>query len=210
MKVQLIDFMWDDTKPVRRARVSYNGDWKQHTPEQDQKLLNRLMWDWHFWVLEWNIFEFMIECSIPIARQIMRHRTFSYNEQSRRYLDWDHTPFEFETPEPRWNKDAKLDLDFDNNIKYNEIFEKTYKNSLRAYNEALEMWAAKETARYLLPQGMVTRFYMTGNLRNWLHFIKLRGDSHAQKEVRDVSDAIEIEITNKVPGIMTAYKNSQK
>lgn len=206
-KVKLIDQMGDDQTPVLRARASYEWDKKTYTDEQNQKLLNRLIWEKHFWVLEGNSFTFMIETSIPIARQIMRHRTFSYNERSRRYLDGEHTPFEFDIPKPRGNKDQPVEID--ENL-YNQKYEEIYKKSLATYNELLKMGVAKETARYILPQGMMTRFYMTGNLRNWLHFLQLRCDPHSQKEVREVANDIKQIITDSLPRIMTAYKLSEK
>jgi len=198
--------MWDDSTPVQTARVSYNGDFKVYSEEKNQALLDRLIKDQHLGVLEHITFSFIIECSIPIARQIMRYRTFSYNELSRRYLDGEHTPFEFEVPEIRWNKETYPELTREQKDRYHEIIWNHYNNSINLYNELLDMWIAKETSRYLIPQGMKTRFYMTWNLRNFLHFINQRTDIHAQKEIRDVAFEIKRLITEKVPKVMSSVE----
>lgn len=202
MKVELIESMWNDNTPTIRARTSYNSDKKDYTEEQNDKLLRRLIWDKHFWVLEGNIFNFMIECDIPTARQIMRHRTFSYNEKSRRYLDNIHTPFEFYTPDPRWDKDKEIELD---KKEFYEIFRLSYEEGVKRYDKLLSMWVAKEIARYVIPQWMTTSFYMTWNLRNWFHFLELRADSHAQKEVRDIANLIKENIRKICPKIVKYY-----
>ena len=204
MKVQLIDSMWNDTTPIKRARVSFNWDGKTFTEEKDNNLLNRLMSEKHYWVLEWNAFTFMIECDIPTARQIMRHRTFSYNELSRRYLDNEHTSFNFEIPEIRWNKNKPFD---DNNkkLQLSSEIQNFYKKWLEVYELLIGEWVAKEVARYVIPQWMITRFYMTWNLRNWLHFLELRTNEHSQLEVRNVANEIQKQIKNEIPKIMNAY-----
>ena len=206
MQVTLIDSMGDDMTPVKSARVSYNWDKKEYKDEQNKALLIRLMKEAHYGTLEHNIFSFMLEVAIPVARQIMRHRTFSYNEASRRYLDDKHTPFEFETPGIRGDKNKEID----DNWRYNKLFSEVYVTAIEKYHELINMGVAKEIARYVIPQGMMTRFVMTGNLRNWLHFLELRLSEHAQKEIREVAEEIKKQITAKVPLIMEAYNHTKE
>lgn len=203
MKVGYIDHMGNDETPVKRARASYEWDTKIYNEEDNNKLLDRLMKEQHLWVLEGNILTVMIEASAPITQQIMRHRTMSYNARSRRYLSDEHTPFTFDIPQVRWDKGKEANI---SQAEYEEFMNEFNEHCVRVYNQLVqEHWVAKEIARYVIPQGMNSRFYMTGNLRNWFHFLTLRMDSHAQKEVRDIANEVYLIIQEKYPKILAAY-----
>lgn len=134
-----------------------------------------------------------LKVPIFIARQIQRHRTFSYNEISRRYVD---TPPEFFWPDKFRLKADNVKQGSGENVPnaVEETCTEQVKNAIcvavDAYNELLGLNVAPELARMILPQNMYTEFYMTGNLRNWAHFLKLRLDGHAQKEVQDVANGV--------------------
>lgn len=134
---------------------------------------------------------FRLKVPIFIARQIQRHRTFSYNEVSRRYVD---SAPEFFFPD-KWR--AKADNvkqgsggDHDEQEQWKFNTEDFVREAVNLYNWMLADGVAPEQARMILPQNMYTEFYMTGNLRNWSHFLKLRLDGHAQREVQDVAQQV--------------------
>lgn len=193
MQVQLIESWGTDKTVARAARVSFGSDdlSTDELTERDKKLIHYLAKHKHTSCFEHQGATLRLKVPIFIARQIQRHRTFSYNEISRRYVD---TPPEFFWPD-KWRKRA-------DNVKQGSSDEEVefdaagYAKSaalvaLEVYERLLEEGAAPEQARMILPQNMYTEFYMTGNLRNWAHFLKLRLDGHAQKEVQDVAQMVE-------------------
>ena len=203
MKVAYIDHMGDDETPVKRARASYEWDSKVYSKEDNDKLLDRLMREQHLGVLEWCTVTIMIEASAPITQQIMRHRTMSYNARSRRYLSDEHTPFTFDVPQVRWDKDTPANI---SQAEFEEFMNEFNNHCVEVYNQLVnEHKVVKEIARYVIPQGMNSRFYMTGNLRNWFHFLSLRMDKHAQKEVRDIANEVYLILLDKYPKILAAY-----
>ena len=141
-----------------------------------------------------------LKVPIFIARQIQRHRTFSYNEISRRYVD---NPPEFFWPE-KWRKRADnvkqgSSDEVMETMKTSEGYETTPSFMASAavahaqfgYEQLLQAGVAPELARMILPQNMYTEFYMTGNLRAWDHFLKLRLDGHAQLEVQQIAQQVQ-------------------
>jgi thymidylate synthase (FAD) len=108
----------------------------------------------------------LIECPIPLARQIMRHRSFSFLEMSRRYVKGSKVPFTF------WGDDP------------------LYAMAVARYEELLSQGVPPEVARRVIPQGAMTRFWMGGFDRDWQKFFKLRIDKHAQTEVGAIASAV--------------------
>ena len=138
----------------------------------------------------------------------MRHRTFAYNEISGRYTEVDmelYTPQKFRV-QSEDNKQASIDNEC---IKQNEaariIMDNANKLALKTYRELLDMGVCREQARGILPQNMMTTFYMTGNLRNVLHFLSLRMDSHAQWEIRQYANAMHEILKEIYPNVIEAF-----
>ncbi len=198
----------DVTTDLRGWRLAEEGlpghsmgiDRYRRLSDRDEKLVHYLAKHKHTSCFEHQGATLRLKVPIFIARQIQRHRTFSYNEISRRYVD---TPPEFFWPEV-WRKRADnvkqgssdeevsgvwstsaFGLAVTNVKTEAEYMEAT---ALGCYENMLSYGVAPELARMILPQNMYTEFYMTGNLRNWSHFLKLRLDGHAQKEVQDVAN----------------------
>ena len=180
------------------ARVSNPSN--QDNTETNEKLIRYLIRNKH-----WSPFEMASICleittTRDIARQILRHRSFSFQEFSQRYAD-PTKDLKFETKEARLqdtknrqNSIVTEDEDLKNNweVYQNEIVQITKK----AYQWAIEQGIAKEQARAVLPEGMTeSRLYMNGTVRSWIHYIDLRSGNGTQKEHRDVAiacaDAIE-------------------
>lgn len=188
--IELVEHLGTDLSIVSAARVSYNSSSKGE--EADRKLLKYLWVNKHSSPFEMCAFKVIIKCPLFVRSQIVRHRTFSYNEVSRRYTSEE---IEFYFPN-QWraqdtkNKQASSGDIRENTDIINSDFENVVIYAVDTYNLMLESGVAKEQARMILPQNLYTKFVMFGNLRNWLHFCELRSDSHAQWETRQYSDAI--------------------
>ena len=174
------------------ARVSNPSN--QDNTETNEKLIRYLIRNKH-----WSPFEMASICleittTRDIARQILRHRSFSFQEFSQRYAD-PTKDLKFETKEARLqdtknrqNSIVTDNEDLKNNweVYQNEIVQITKK----AYRWAIENGIAKEQARAVLPEGMTeSRLYMNGTVRSWIHYIDLRSGNGTQKEHRDVAIA---------------------
>lgn len=203
MKVNLVWATPDlEEKVAYCARVSNPEN--QHNHETAPKLLKYLMKHKH-----WSPFEMAnvcmeIETTRDIARQILRHRSFSFQEFSQRYA----AVQGFDTRECRMqdNKNRQNSLVTDDQELQN--WWKLAQGRVREeaefmYQAALNRGIAKEQARALLPEGMaVSRMYMNGTLRSWLHYIEVRTDPSTQKEHRDVAEACKNVLATVCPSIM--------
>ena len=170
------------------ARVSNPAN--QMNTETNEKLIRYLMKNEHWSPLEMVSICLEIETTRDIARQILRHRSFSFQEFSQRYAVAD---LGFETREGRLqdtkNRQNSIEME---NVELETEWEKKQKQLQETVKESYE-WAlqngiAKEQARAVLPEGMtVSRMYMNGTLRSWVHYIKLRSGNGTQKEHREVA-----------------------
>lgn len=207
---RLVDSMGNDLAIVRSARVSYAADWRSGENEgSDEKLIRYLWQNKHTSPFEAVEFQFEIKCPIFIARQWHRHRTFSYNEVSARYTE---LLEEFYVPAPEhigkqsntskqsrilniWDSGAELTDNEANSSLIADSLESSYK----IYRALLHRGVHREIARSVLPVATYTRFFAKGNLRNWLHFLELRLDKHAQYEIRVYAEAIKELIRPIIP-----------
>lgn len=204
-----------DMLPVSAARASFGREDKTgDDPEADLKLMKYLAKHQHLTPFEYNHATFLIECPLFIRSQIHRHRTFSYNEISRRYTSED---IEFWIPD-KWRAQAERNKQAsDGELPWPTIYHGEYGKdgstlpyessceiALESYNALLSLGVCREQARAVLPQSLLTRFYMGGSLRNWIHFLKLRLDEYAQYEVRVVAERIEKELRNLWPEAVEA------
>ena len=189
------------------ARVSNPGN--QNNTETSHKLLKYLMKHKH-----WSPFEMVnvcleIETTRDIARQILRHRSFSFQEFSQRYADpvkeLELIPREARFQDPK-NRQNSIELD-DNNPQHHTLNEefrmrqnKLIKESKDLYNWAINNGIAKEQARAVLPEGnTVSRMYMNGTLRSWIHYIDLRSANGTQKEHIEIAKECARVIANVFP-----------
>lgn len=192
-----------DWMPCSAARASFgNEDKTGNDSEADRKLMRYLEEHQHMTPYEYQHATFLIECPLFIRSQIHRHRTFSYNEISRRYTSED---LEFWIPDQfrGQSKSNKQASDGVTNLLDHDIGIDKWRSQAEAalahYNELLEFGVAREIARAQLPQSLLTRFYMGGILRNWQHFIELRRDAHAQYEVQVIANRIAEELRKLWP-----------
>jgi thymidylate synthase (FAD) len=134
-----------------------------------------------------------INTTRDIARQILRHRSFSFQEFSQRYADASQLGFEMREARMQDLKNRQNSIETDN-LALHSWWENYQKEVIRvcsdAYQFALDKGIAKEQARAVLPEGItMSRMYMNGTLRSWVHYIQLRSDNGTQKEHRDVAIA---------------------
>lgn len=203
--VRLVDSMGSDLSIVRSARVSYNADWRAGTNEgSDEKLLRYLWRNKHTSPFESVEILLEIKCPIFVARQWHRHRTFSYNEVSARYTE---LPEEFYVPsaemigqQDQKNKQGRIIDNPNLNPQHMaEDIEGACISAFATYKELLLTGCPRELARSVLPMATYTRFFAKGNLRNWLHFLELRLDPHAQYEIRVYAEGIKTILQSIVP-----------
>lgn len=195
--VHLIDVMGDDQAIVAAARVSYGKGTTRSS--SNKELIRYLMRHGHTSPFEMCELKFHIKLPIFVARQWLRHRTASVNEVSGRYSI---ISTEFHKP---WNDDESgLAYQSTSNKQgrshqlLNEPlaervlgeFNGAYAQAVRAYQTAIELGVARETAREVLPVSTYTEIVWKIDLHNLLHFLRLRMDSHAQYEIRQYAYAI--------------------
>lgn len=188
------------------ARVSNPNN--QFNSETSEKLLNYLKRNAH-----WSPFEMVsvcleIETTRDIARQILRHRSFSFQEFSQRYAD-PTQDLSFVTREARLQdeKNRQNSIDCDNEYikeRWEEEQLRVMQQAKVAYKWAIDNGIAKEQARAVLPEGLtISRMYMNGTLRSWIHYIELRKENGTQKEHIEIAKACAQVISEIYPQINT-------
>ena len=170
------------------ARVS--NPTNQENTSTNEKLIKYLINNNHWSPLEMVSVCLEIETTRDIARQILRHRSFSFQEFSQRYAVAD-LGFECKDARMQDTKNRQNSIETDDvelSDKWMQQQETVSEVANKAYHWALENGIAKEQARAVLPEGMtVSRMYMNGTLRSWIHYIQLRSSNGTQKEHRDVA-----------------------
>lgn len=169
------------------ARVSSNN---QDNPEY-ANLIKYMIKHSHWSPMEHATMTVEIETSRMIAAQILRHRSFRFQEFSQRYSE--PTTFWLYDPRKQDHKNRQNSLDdFDDDFKdsYVDALDKWTKSSLKIYKELIDQGVAKECARAFLPMCVGTRMYMTGDVRSWIHYIQLRTHKDTQLEHRELAEDI--------------------
>ena len=161
----------------------------------------------------WSVFEqaFMtieINTTRGIAAQILRHRSFTYQEFSQRYAD-SNLLGDIELPELRRQDDKNRqnsfdDLDPEMVDKFNRQMNTLFSSAFGLYNQMLKAGVAKECARFVLPLATPTRIYMTGSCRSWIHYINLRSAHGTQKEHMDIANECKRIFSEQFPVVAKA------
>lgn len=176
---------------VYAARVSSPRKDKFESPEG---LLKYCIKNKHWSIFETPSITFEIETSRAIGRQLLRHRSATFQEFSQRYSEvTSFEPFELRRQAEKNRQSSTKVFDpliDDGFISASEAINIHTEQAEKLYKDLLIAGVAKESARFILPECAKTTMFMTNNLRNWIHFIQVRDDEHAQKEVREI--AIEI------------------
>jgi len=196
---------------VSAARTSYAGDMKG--PEKDMRLLEYLIEHRHDSPLEMVDLTFMVDAPLVVWWQWVRHRTFSYNFQSGRYTPFDDDKtlvpsfgdWRLQDDKNRQGSDGLLPVDIGRGL--SQRMAQLHEDCFRLYAEMLDAGVAREQARLCLPGFAVYyRARVKANLRNWLHWLSLRNEGHAQQEIREFAEVIEAIISQKAPYTLRYYK----
>ena len=164
----------------------------------------------------WSVFEqaFMtleIETTRGLAAQILRHRSFTYQEFSQRYADSSLLGETIPLPELR-RQDTKNrqnsidDIDPFTIQKYQMLMQDHFKDAMELYQKMLDEGIAKECARFVLPLATPTRLYMSGSCRSWIHYINLRSANGTQKEHMDIAEACKQIFIEQFPTVSEALE----
>jgi len=205
--VRLVDHMPRenlDSSIVQAARVSYGEG--TTTSRGDEGLIRYLMRHWHNTPFEMVEFKFHIKMPIYIARQHMRHRMASVNEYSARYSivhDEYYKP-EVLRGQSKVNHQGS-EGEIDNNSERENALNKHFDNSYEIYKYLLDDGVCREQARGTLTQSTYTEFYWKIDLHNLMHYLRLRMEPGAQKEIRDYANAIYDLVKPHVPITMKAF-----
>jgi len=217
--VELVDHMGSDLTIVNSARVSF-GKQKDKIDEKDEKLINYLVKHRHTSTFEHNVATFRFVVPLFIRSQHHRHRTWSYNEISRRYTDVDmrfYEPSSFRT-QHKSNRQASNSETINPLINpagvhsgqtASYLIRSHHQRSLALYDKLISHGVCREQARGILPQNLYTEYYGTCNLSNLLKFIELRTHEGAQWEIQKVAQATLDIITDLWPTAVNAYRENK-
>lgn len=220
-KVEYVQHMGTDLTIVNSARVSF-GKHKELMDLKDQKLIKYLIKHKHTSTLEHNNVTFRFKVPLYVRSQHHRHRTWKYNEISRRYTDFNiefYEPTQFRT-QHKSNRQASNEDELVNPNIYskefgyaapaNLIIQRHHEKSLQLFNELIDKGVCREQARGVLPQNMYTEYYATADLNNLLKFIGLRTHEGAQWEIQKAAEAC-LEIAEDLwPVTVRAYREINK
>ena len=201
-KVQLV---W--STPNMESKVAYIARVSNPNNQDNPKfegLLNYMIRNQH-----WSPFEMVnvcmeIETTRDIARQILRHRSFTFQEFSQRYAESEDFVYSEARMQDEKNRQSSLPCtDKGTSDWWEDVQSDVLIESLAAYQTAISLGIAKEVARKVLPEGLtMTRMYMNGTLRSWIHYVTLRTDEATQKEHRKVAEQCKAILTDLCPTIM--------
>jgi thymidylate synthase (FAD) len=220
-KVELVQSMGEDITVVNSARVSF-GVQKDSLDEKDKKLINYLIKHKHTSTLEHNIATFRIKVPLFVRSQHHRHRTWSYNEISRRYTDADlefYIPQSYRTQHKSnrqaSNVEEKINppigvygIELESRL-CNEAVLHHVDKSLELFEDMIDKGVAREQARMILPQNLYTEYYATCNANNLLKFIELRTHEGAQWEIQQLANAMGKIVSEVWPVTMKSYQETR-
>lgn len=222
--VELVEHMGSDLTIVNAARVSF-GKQKETLDEKDRRLIKYLIKHRHTSTFEHNVITFRFVVPLFVRSQHHRHRTWSYNEISRRYTDENlrfYEPSEFRTQHKSNRQASNLEL-INPELSYkhpecsrpgkmdaSEKIKNHHAESILLYDQLINAGVCREQARGILPQNLYTEYYGTCNLNNLIKFIELRTHSGAQWEIQKTAEAcLEIAKTVWPEAIKAYYDNKQ-
>lgn len=206
MEVKLVSVTPDAEKTMAFcARVS--------SPDQDKpefaKLFKYCIKGGHWSIFETCNMTIEITTSRAISAQILRHRSFSFQEFSQRYAAVDDSSFELYDARRQDNKNRQNsidDLSDQIQVAWRHKQRENWKRAYEDYQWALDNGIAKECARMVLPLQCSTKIYMNGTVRSWIHYLELRCGNGTQKEHMDIANAIKAEFCQQFPTIAEALE----
>jgi thymidylate synthase (FAD) len=206
MTVKFVSITPDAEKTM--AYIARVSNPKNQDNENFSGLLRYCINHQHWSVFEQSSMTLEIETTRGIAAQILRHRSFTYQEFSQRYAD-SNLLGEIELPELRRQDDKNRqnsidDLEPEMVEKFNRQMNTLFSSAFGLYNQMLQAGVAKECARFVLPLATPTKIYMTGSCRSWIHYINLRSAHGTQKEHMDIANACKKIFIEQFPAVSEA------
>jgi len=218
-KVELVDAVGSDLTIVNSARVSF-GVHKSELDDKDRKLIRYLIKHKHTSTLEHCFVTFRVKVPLFIRSQHHRHRTWSYNEISRRYtaekLEF-YEPKAFRTQHES-NRQASNENELVNPmvsldgfvLNASDFVKVMHRDCVHLYNQLMDAGVCREQARGVLPQNLYTEYYASANLNNILKFIELRSHEGAQLEIQRVAEAMLSILEELYPETLKAYNETKQ
>jgi thymidylate synthase (FAD) len=198
----------DDVDPANAARMSFDQMDSGRTREQDLRLCEYLMKNWHNSPFEMIVVWLEMKLPIFVARQFVRHRTVSINEVSGRYVK---LPAEWYIPEHVGGKPVNAKQGQTDNLSnelqkdFKRMLDVTCRDSYQSYEWALGHGVAAEHARMFLHLNHYTHWLWKQDLHNLMHFLRLRDHSHAQVEAQAFAKAVDVLLRAQLPNTMSLY-----
>jgi len=187
--VQLLSLTPEAEKTM--AYIARVSNPKNQNNEDFSRLLSYCIKNEHWSVFEQSFMTLQIETNRGIAAQILRHRSFTFQEFSQRYADstqlGDIPIPELRRQDIKNRQNSISDLPEELKIKYINKIKEHFKKASNLYEEMLDAGIAKECSRFILPLATPTRIYMTGSCRSWIHYIKLRSANGTQEEHKQIA-----------------------
>ena len=205
--VELLSITPDAEKTM--AYIARVSNPKNQKNENYSRLLKYCIKNEHWSVFEQSCMTLQIETNRGIAAQILRHRSFTFQEFSQRYAETNLLGIDIPIPELRRQDLQNRQNSIDNipkeiKIKFNQKIADLFKKSSDLYQEMLDDGIAKECARFILPLATPTRIYMTGSCRSWIHYIQLRTKVGTQKEHMDIAESCKKIFKENFPNVSEA------
>jgi thymidylate synthase (FAD) len=210
MKVKLLSITPNaEEHIVEVARVSSS---RENKKEEYGSLIKYLITHGHWSPFEHSYLTFEIETSKAIAIQLLRHRSFTFQEFSQRYQDvsklsediFEDVVLRKQNKDNRQSSTEEIPRDA-----IPEVYDILYahlKVAEELYTSMIEGGVSRETARMILPMCTKTKLHMTGSVRSWIHFLQIRDDPHAQKEIQDLAKVIKHIFADNLPVTAAALK----
>jgi thymidylate synthase (FAD) len=213
-EVKYVSHMGHDSTPAHSARVSFYNESvssQLQMTERDAKLIRHLADHSHTSPFEHISATIKLTVPMFVRSQIMRHRTFSYNEVSRRYTSEN---LQFWQPhklrqQAEKNLQCSVESSVEEEAHWLDCWQTHHENCAAFYHLMLASGVCREQARAVLPQSTYTHFWMSGNLNNWAKFLKLRLTEHCQPETRVVAEAVRDILMYHFPVSLGALLNEQ-
>lgn len=211
MDVNYVDHMGTDASVVNAARVSFNKQADQYTPEQNANLINYLARHGHWTPFAHAVVTMRFKAPIAIHAQCVKHQIgFAMNTVSRRYVS--DRP-ELFVPEFRTKPDGSIKQGsgdtHPSNAASQAIYKRTCDHAISLYEDMIEDGVAPEQARFILPQGVYTEWVWTGSLQAWSRFYNQRIGPHAQKEIQQLAEMVDDMMYTLFPVSWAALKENK-
>ncbi len=204
---------------IARVSTSKSEEEKRKNPE---KLIYYLIENKHWSPFEHSFMTIEVETSRAIAHQILRHRSMFFQEFSMRYANidvhgenwYESVEFRKQAKSNRQSSEKKINPEIEIRIPTlfnlsgdaNTMLELLFKINKQFYDKLIENGVARETARFVLPLATKTKLYITGNIRSWIHFLDIRDDTNAQKEIKNIAKEIKKVFIRNYPITAKALK----